>query len=151
MSVDGKRHLLRCEAAGALTGLASFLRGKKHDPAVQKIACEQLLISADEYLEAVKRLEGKEATMEIELKEVQSSNITHIGYDAATQTLIVKFKGSGKYSYAPVPQEKFDALMLAESKGKYFAAEIRSAKDGDGKPLHLATKIEEKAEEPVAV
>lgn len=100
------------------------------------------------FIDRVNQLIPKEATMEIELKEVQSSNITHIGYDAATKTLIVKFitsltnKGSAKWSYAEVPPEKHEELMAAESKGKYFHTHIRNK--------HKATRIEEKVEEPVA-
>lgn len=55
-TMHAKRNLLRCEAAGSLTGLADYLRGKKDDPATHKTVCAQLLIAADEYLEGVKRL-----------------------------------------------------------------------------------------------
>lgn len=60
-------------------------------------------------------------------KSVQSSNISSIGYDHTTQTLEIEFKGGGVYSYPDVPKEKADALMNAESVGKYFHAHIRNS------------------------
>jgi hypothetical protein len=63
--------------------------------------------------------------MKIELKEVKSSNIQAIGYDKDSQTLHVKFVGNNVYEYAAVPQELFESFSGSESKGKFFAANIR--------------------------
>lgn len=58
----------------------------------------------------------------IETKPVESSNIAAIGYDPATKTLQVDFKGGRKYHYQRVSQEVFDELAAAPSVGKHFAA-----------------------------
>ena len=58
---------------------------------------------------------------------VKSSNIVSVGHDPDTNTLEIEFKGGGVYSYPDVPKAKADALMNAESAGKYFHAHIRSA------------------------
>jgi hypothetical protein len=55
---------------------------------------------------------------------VQSSNVVSIGYEDGV--LEVEFK-SGVYQYAGVPQETFDALMAAESKGQFVSRHIRDA------------------------
>ena len=58
---------------------------------------------------------------------VNSTNIDSVGYNADTQTLIVKFKGSGQvYEYLNVPQTLYEGLLTAESKGKYINDNIRS-------------------------
>jgi hypothetical protein len=58
---------------------------------------------------------------------VNSTNIDSVGYNADTQTLIVKFKVSGQtYEYLNVPQTLYESLMTAESKGKYINDNIRS-------------------------
>jgi hypothetical protein len=58
-------------------------------------------------------------------KSVESSNILSIGYDYITMILEVEFKYSGIYHYSEVPQEIYDALMTANSKGKYLNANIK--------------------------
>jgi hypothetical protein len=60
------------------------------------------------------------------LTPVKSSAFTHIGYDKDTETLTVKFTHGGTHEFYEVPEEKYDALMASESKGKHFHAEIRS-------------------------
>lgn len=83
--------------------------------------------------------------MNIEMKEVESSNIAKIGYDNATETLYVKFKGSGLYSYAGVPEEDFQFLLEAEaageSVGKRFATRIRK------NPNYVGVRVTEDVEE----
>lgn len=66
---------------------------------------------------------------------VTSSQIDSTGYDAATRTLEIAFHGrkdkDGKptapsvYQYKDFPPEKWAAFQAAESKGKYFGAEIK--------------------------
>jgi hypothetical protein len=72
---------------------------------------------------------------EIELKEVKSSNIARIGYDAESSTLVVEFKGSGKYAYAGVPEKEYLELLEAKSVGQHFHAKIRS------NPLYKALRL----------
>lgn len=59
------------------------------------------------------------------LTPVESSHIAAIGYDAATQTLLVEFKGRGTTAYDKVPPDVHEAFMAAESKGKYFGTNVR--------------------------
>lgn len=65
----------------------------------------------------------------MQMRNVTSSNIRAIGYDAASQTLAVEF-AAGLYTYSGVPAEIDRALRAAEaageSLGRYFAAHIRN-------------------------
>ena len=56
---------------------------------------------------------------------VVSSNIVSIGYDPQTATLEVEFGGGAVYQYPSVPAAVFDEFMGAESKGRYFAQNIK--------------------------
>jgi hypothetical protein len=48
-----------------------------------------------------------------------------VGYDADSQTLEVRFAGSGaSFVYYDVPQEEYLGLMGADSKGRYMRAHI---------------------------
>ncbi|HEX3661367.1 MAG TPA: KTSC domain-containing protein [Acidobacteriaceae bacterium] len=55
---------------------------------------------------------------------VNSSNIASVGYDADSQTLEIEFNNGGVYQYSGVPQEIYGGMMSADSKGKYFHANI---------------------------
>lgn len=59
----------------------------------------------------------------MEMTKVESSNIEAIGYE--TDVLYIQFKTGDLYSYSPVTEEMYNELMAAESKGKYFAANIK--------------------------
>jgi KTSC domain len=62
----------------------------------------------------------------MERQAVSSSNLAAVGYDPATKTLEVEFKGSGAvYQYAGVPQDIYDSFIKAESVGRYFQTYIR--------------------------
>lgn len=65
--------------------------------------------------------------MSIELLPISnSSQIKGIGYDADSKTLAIQFnKGAAAYHYTDVPQEAYDALLAAESKGSHFGQHIR--------------------------
>lgn len=56
---------------------------------------------------------------------VTSKNIQSVGYDAESQTLEVEFNTGALYQYANVSQEIFDGFIGSDSKGKYFAANIK--------------------------
>lgn len=72
------------------------------------------------------------------MQRVSSSTIHAIGYDFGARDLDVQFKSKGEpgpvYRYRDVPRASYDALMGAESIGKFFAAHI--------KPHFKATKLE---------
>ncbi|NDU91585.1 MAG: KTSC domain-containing protein [Ferrovum sp.] len=61
----------------------------------------------------------------IDMQPVESSQIKAIGYDSAEKVLAVQFTRGGEYRYFDVPQEKFDALMEAESKGAHLGKHIK--------------------------
>lgn len=63
--------------------------------------------------------------MNIPLTPVASSNIEATGYDPATNTLAVKFKGGKRiYHYADVPGDVHKAMQKADSVGKFLGANI---------------------------
>jgi hypothetical protein len=67
---------------------------------------------------------------------VESSNIESIGYDQKAAILEVQFHSGEIYQYASVPESVYKGLFNAQSKGKYFQANIR------GK--YLFNKMEDK-------
>lgn len=56
---------------------------------------------------------------------VSSSNLVSVGYDADTKTLEVEFRENRVYQYAQVPQNAYDDLMNASSRGSHFSRHIR--------------------------
>lgn len=61
----------------------------------------------------------------MERTSVSSSNLSAIGYDPDAQMLEVEFLDGSVYEYSGVPSSEYDALMNADSKGKYFNANIK--------------------------
>lgn len=61
----------------------------------------------------------------MERQKVASSQIAEIGYDPASQKLEICFCAGTVYVYDGVPQEEYDALISAESKGSHFGKNIR--------------------------
>ncbi|MDC4249603.1 KTSC domain-containing protein [Clostridium perfringens] len=57
---------------------------------------------------------------------VSSSNLVAVGYDSSTTTLRIAFH-SGVYDYYNVPQNIFEGLLNASSKGKYHHAFIKNS------------------------
>ena len=56
---------------------------------------------------------------------VSSSNIASIGFDEASNTLEIEFNNGGIYQYYGVPSSEYQALMSADSHGKYFDVNIK--------------------------
>ena len=57
---------------------------------------------------------------------VESSPISAILYDPKSQTLDIEFKSSGEtYRYFDVPDDKYQGLLTAASKGAYLNSEIK--------------------------
>ena len=54
-----------------------------------------------------------------------SSMFSDVQYDSKSGILSVKYKSSGKIYTHSIPQAKYDAMMKAESLGKYFNEHIR--------------------------
>ena len=57
---------------------------------------------------------------------VTSTDIRAIGYDTDNQILEIEFNSGSVYDYANVPQGEYDGIMSADSKGKYFHANIKN-------------------------
>ena len=60
------------------------------------------------------------------MPKLESSNLAYVSYDAELKTLLVKFYNLSVYIYLEVPQETYDALLAADSHGKFFNKEIRA-------------------------
>lgn len=70
------------------------------------------------------------AVSAITMDAVESSQIHSLGYDAASETLAIRFKNKASeptslYHYATVTQANFDALKNAESIGSHFYKHIK--------------------------
>jgi len=61
----------------------------------------------------------------MERTSVSSKNISAIGYDPDTQILEIEFLNGSVYEYSSVPPSEYVGLMNADSKGKYFNANIK--------------------------
>lgn len=56
---------------------------------------------------------------------MDSSAIASVGYDPKRETLEVEFKSGNVYRYFDVPEEVYQDLLQARSKGRYFGSYIR--------------------------
>ena len=60
------------------------------------------------------------------MTQVESTLIKEVGYNPATQILTVTFVNQeGVYEYQKVPEAVYKELMAAESKGSFFAKNIK--------------------------
>lgn len=61
------------------------------------------------------------------MKPVESSTISHIGYDAEKRVMSIKFKSKGEptYDYADVEPEDHARLLTAESVGSHLHHHIK--------------------------
>ncbi len=60
---------------------------------------------------------------------MQSSGMRHIlsiGYDTDNQTLEIEFIRGAVYQYSDVPPSIYDGIMMADSKGKFFHANVKN-------------------------
>jgi len=57
--------------------------------------------------------------------DVQSAAIREIDYDAERAKLLVRFSSGEHYVYVGVPGEVHRSFLEADSKGRFFQAEIR--------------------------
>jgi hypothetical protein len=68
---------------------------------------------------------NQDAPIRVPLEAIQSSNLQAIGYDPRRLILAVQFNSGDIYHYASVPLETFAEFYGADSKGRYYAANIR--------------------------
>jgi hypothetical protein len=57
---------------------------------------------------------------------LQSSELRWVQFDEKHSLLTTEFVAGGIYQYQAVPKAKYLALLAAESKGRYFNANIRT-------------------------
>jgi len=57
--------------------------------------------------------------------QVASSNILSVGYDADSEVLEIEFNSGAVYQYYGVSHAVYDGIIGADSKGKYFHANIK--------------------------
>lgn len=60
------------------------------------------------------------------MKIENSSNISEVDYFEEKAQLKVKFVSGGSYLYEAVPKKVYEAFINADSKGSYFARNIRN-------------------------
>lgn len=63
--------------------------------------------------------------MSVEMQPVDSSMVSHVGYDPQTKTLHLTYHSGGSYQHPGVPPAKFDALMRSSSIGAYINKQIK--------------------------
>lgn len=89
--------------------------------------------------------------MNITLVAVESSQIASIGYDAASKTLAIAFKKKNGppsvYHYDNVPADVHQQFMAAESKGRFFGANIKANPDFTYRKIEPEKKDEDAAAE----
>lgn len=56
--------------------------------------------------------------------QVKSGTLASVGYDYSSSVLELEFRGGGVYQYHGVPEQIFQALMDAPSKGAFFNENI---------------------------
>lgn len=56
---------------------------------------------------------------------VESRALAAVTYDDAKHHLYVRFRSGKLYRYSDFPRHQYDGLLAAESKGTYFAEQIR--------------------------
>jgi len=62
-------------------------------------------------------------------KSVSSSSLVSVGYDTKQHILEVEFIHGAVYQYFDVPPSAYQALLNADSRGRYFNANIRENYD----------------------
>ncbi len=71
----------------------------------------------------------------MQIIDIESSMLSAVGYDPATQTLRALFNSGKTYDYFEVPQQVYDQLIESDSKGHYMRNEII-----DAYPYHQISK-----------
>jgi hypothetical protein len=57
--------------------------------------------------------------------QVVSRNVSSIGYDADRRILEVEFQSGSIYQYSDVPEDEYEGLLNASSKGRYLNTHIK--------------------------
>jgi hypothetical protein len=59
------------------------------------------------------------------IESPESSNVSRFGYEPNNQTLFVEFHSGGMYQYFDVPEQVFEDMKVAPSKGRYLAQMVK--------------------------
>lgn len=59
-------------------------------------------------------------------QSIESKLLAGAAYDAEKQTLYLRFRSDEVYRYFGFPAGKYQALLDAESRGRYFLSQIRN-------------------------
>lgn len=71
---------------------------------------------------------------ELDMRSVDSSLLDKVGYDSATQTMVIQMQNSSDlYTYVGVPEALYDELLAADSKGTFFVEKIKGKYKRAGK------------------
>ena len=62
----------------------------------------------------------------VEWVPLESSVFTAVAYRAGAQQLYLQFQEGNVYRYFACPRSVYNGLLAAESKGRYFAQQIRN-------------------------
>jgi small-conductance mechanosensitive channel len=61
-----------------------------------------------------------------DIRPVDSSFLSAVGYDRNSHVLYLRFTSTtALYAFAEVPEEVFEGLLAAASKGQYFNSRVR--------------------------
>lgn len=63
----------------------------------------------------------------VEIHTTRSTLLSSYGYDEAKQELYITFLKGGQYKYFDVHKDVYEAMINAESIGKFFLANIKNA------------------------
>jgi hypothetical protein len=66
-----------------------------------------------------------EAIADVKMTPVSSSAIEAVGYDPSTGLMRIRFTGGNEYDFCDVPENVYQALMSASSRGTYYNDYIR--------------------------
>lgn len=69
---------------------------------------------------------GNKNSFEMKRIAVNSTVLASVGYLKGKKLLEIEFNSGGIYDYTGVPKWEYEALMHAESHGKYFTSRIRN-------------------------
>lgn len=72
--------------------------------------------------------------MKIPITPCASSQLTGHGYDAATETLALQFRGGAIYHYRGVPAVLYDEFVAADSKGAFLNQRVKGVFDFTKQP-----------------
>ena len=114
------------KAVHALTAYRDTCNDKAHRAVIQR-RINEFKLFAEAFPERMK--EPDSAIAVINLQSCESTNVSAHGYDKATQTLAIQFRGGPVYHYLNVPIEIYAEMTGASSIGSFVAKQVRSVFD----------------------